>query len=223
MSTQSFSRRVFSRLLLRYAETRIYRTDNISLLGFRLIIPPTVFHPALFFSSKILGRYVAGMPLSGKRVLDMGSGSGIIGLCAARAGANVLAVDRNQAAVSATQMNIEQNNFSNRISVCQSDLFDSIPVGDRFDWIIWNPPFYPKVQTSDESLAWNAGENYETISRFAIEVRNWLDLNGSVLLILSSDVDEMDICKLFKAQGFTVVPLSSSRRLFERLTIYQFN
>ena len=51
--------------------------------GFDLLIPPGVFHPDLFNSTRLLAEQVRALPLTGKTFLDLGTGSGRIALTAA--------------------------------------------------------------------------------------------------------------------------------------------
>src|SRR5262245_62247330 len=77
--------------ILKRRTTRVTRAA-----GFRLIVRPTVFHPRYFITSEFFASYIGRLDFSGKRVVDVGTGSGILALAAARAGAaNVTAVDIN--------------------------------------------------------------------------------------------------------------------------------
>jgi ribosomal protein L11 methyltransferase len=61
------------------------------------------------------------------RVLDVGSGSGILGIAALALGAgSVLAVDTDVEAVAATRSNAEANGFADRLSVRQGTLGDVV-------------------------------------------------------------------------------------------------
>ena len=63
------------------------KTQESRAAGFRLTVPPTVFHPGYFISSEAFAKFVDGLNLSGLTVVDVGTGTGIIALAAARAGA----------------------------------------------------------------------------------------------------------------------------------------
>src|SRR5258708_33325003 len=49
---------------------------TIPAAGFRLSVPPTVFHPRFFLSSEYFAEFIDRLDLSGKSVADIGTGSG---------------------------------------------------------------------------------------------------------------------------------------------------
>src|SRR6266849_3159884 len=125
-----------------YAKPKINRVDRISMFGFSLDVPPTIFHPGLYFSSKFLGEYLQTLELQNRRVLDVGCGSGILSLVAGSRGASVTGVDINPVAIQATINNAERNSLQSSITGRVSDLFDSLDDNDQYDIILLNPPFY---------------------------------------------------------------------------------
>src|SRR5438094_10491788 len=78
--------------------------------GFRLNVGPTVFHPRYFLTSEFFASVIDGFDLKGKRVADVGTGTGVLALAAARAGADtVTAIDINPDAVLTTAENARAN------------------------------------------------------------------------------------------------------------------
>jgi release factor glutamine methyltransferase len=203
-----------------YAKRKMSRHDEVELLGFTLRVAPTVFHPKLFFTSQFLGEYVLSLNLRNKTVLDMGTGSGIIGLCSARAGADVLAVDINPTAAACAAANVARNGFAQRVRCMQSDLFSAIPAHERFDTIIWNPPFYRASPQNDAERAWNAGAEFEVLRAFAADAKLHLTTTGGILLVLSTDMNVERVLSFFSSEGFHHAAVSRRRILFETLTIF---
>src|SRR5271155_1191607 len=92
---------------------RAIRTTQAA--GFRLRVRPTVFHPRYFLSSEYFAEFIDSLDLTGKSVADVGTGSGVLALAAARAGAaHVLAVDINPQAVLNAEENAKLNGFGDR-------------------------------------------------------------------------------------------------------------
>ena len=83
--------------------------------------------------------------LSGKKVLDVGCGYGVLGYYAALSGATkVDLVDSHLLAVVSTQENIARNRITN-CQVFWSDLLAAVS-GNSYDLIISNPPFHAGIQ-----------------------------------------------------------------------------
>ncbi len=75
----------------------------------------------------------------GMQVLDLGTGSGILAIGAARLGASeVLAVDNDPVAVKAAEENIAQNGVSAAITCQEGSLESVLQTGRRFDLIVVN-------------------------------------------------------------------------------------
>ncbi|MEK9136023.1 MAG: methyltransferase, partial [Bacteroidota bacterium] len=108
------------------------------------------------------------------------------------------------------------------ILVFQSDLFASVPSDDKFDYIIWNPPFYETNPTDEASLAWRAGTGHDVIQRFANQARGQLSPGGRILIILSSDVDTDRVLSFFQSANFTSRRAYTEQRLFESLSVFEF-
>ena len=89
----------------------------------------------------LLGAW-ASLPDEGK-ILDIGTGTGLIAIMAAQRNAKVTisAIDIDADCVSQAQENIDATNWSNRINVSHSALQEYYP-NTQFDLIISNPPYF---------------------------------------------------------------------------------
>jgi release factor glutamine methyltransferase len=95
-------------------------------------------------------RAAAGLPTEALTIADVGTGSGILAVCAARQvpGSRVVAIDTSASALEVARSNAEAHSVADRIEFFQSDLFASVPAERRFDYIVSNPPYV----TDDEML-----------------------------------------------------------------------
>ncbi|HEV8273249.1 MAG TPA: methyltransferase, partial [Chitinophagaceae bacterium] len=124
-------------LLTKYlSKTRGYRYKDI-----RLRIPPEVFHPGFFFSTRLLINYIKGLEIDNKTFLELGAGSGLISFYAAKRKATVAATDIKPVAVEYLNINSLQNDVA--IQIILSDMFKNIPK-QNFDLVIINPPYYKR-------------------------------------------------------------------------------
>src|SRR5262245_13554970 len=146
---------------------------------------PGVFHPKYFGSSLILAKFVSALPLHGKSFLEVGCGSGVVALCASRAGAEVTAVDVNPEAVRCTTANAIRNKF--QVNARVSDLFASVN-NTQFDVVAWNPPFLPGEPNSVAEVSFYGGTDFAVIRRFTRNVRKQLKPGASTYTILSADI-----------------------------------
>jgi ribosomal protein L11 methyltransferase len=75
----------------------------------------------------------------GAQVLDMGTGSGILAIAAAKLGAaHVVALDNDVVAVEVAQENAEQNGVADKISIGHGSIENIITSARRFDLIVVN-------------------------------------------------------------------------------------
>jgi release factor glutamine methyltransferase len=187
---------------------------HVALVGdVRLVIPPGVFPAGMFLSSKMLAEYVRRSPLRDRRVLDMGTGSGVVGIHAEKSGASVTAVDVDRAAVACAAANADRNGCSNFESR-YSDLFEQIGENERFDLIVWNPPFYAGEPATGQDRAWFAGSDYAVLRRFSASARQHLHPAGSVTLVTSSDVDLPRFWSVFSDDGWRISVLEVRGGIF---------
>jgi release factor glutamine methyltransferase len=192
--------RAVLRLKLAVVDRRKYNSVVLEHVeGMSIVVLPDVFNPRLLRSGEFLVRQVSRSDLlpRGSRVLDLGSGSGSAGIAAARLGCQVTAVDISPAAVRCSRINALLNDVA--LDVRQGDLF--VPVADeRFDVVLFNPPYYRGVPKDDLDHAWRSTN---VIERFAAQLSDHLTSTGHALIVLSSDGEQAAFLDTLEANGFT--------------------
>ena len=196
-------------------------TRWVSAAGFRLAVYPTVFHPKLFLTSEFFARFLATIDLAGKRVADVGTGSGILALAAARAGATVVALDINPQAVNAAFDNSRANGFGDRVTAMRSDLMSALAPGFLFDVIVSNPPFFSGEPRDVADRAWVAGPGYRDILSLFEQAHERLKPSGTMYILLSSDSDLHFLGQLIARAGFRARMATAFSIMIESMIIYE--
>lgn len=168
-------------------------------------VHPDVYNPS--DDSFLLAKHVAGF--SRGRVLDMGTGCGIQALAAAEKADSVLAVDINAHAIECARKNAKACGLSNKIKFRKSDLFSDISPSEKFDLIIFNPPYLP---TSPEEktrgpldAAWNGGKDgRKVIDCFLKQFARHLAEDGSLLLLHCDLAGTGKTIKFLEKAGFSI-------------------
>lgn len=197
----------------RYDRTQIEWVD-----GSPLIILPTVFNPCALRTGRFFADQVQHLDLGGHvRVLDLGTGSGICAVSAAKRAAHVVAVDLNPAAVRCARINALLNHLEDRIDARHGDLFE--PVGDEcFDVILFNPPFCIGEPKDPRDYAWRSPD---VVRRFADELADHLSEGGYALLLLSTFADSHAFRDLFEPSKYVVSVWSQTKFVNETIVIYR--
>ncbi len=203
--------------LLKRPGTRIVR-----IAGFELSIRPTVYDPRYYRAPEFFAEFIGELDLTDKKVADVGTGSGIQALAAARAGASrVVAIDINPNAVTAAAANARANGFVDRVFPAVSNLFFSIDPTARFDVIFTNPPFCDGKAWDVADRAWRAGERYKDIAPLFEQARARLTPGGTMYMVISSHA-ELDVVEAIVTRaGFAARVIRERRVLFETLLIYE--
>jgi len=190
--------------------------------GFRLTVPPTVFHPRYFAASEFFAAFIARLDLAGRHVADIGTGTGILALAAARAGAaSVVAVDINPNAVRSASDNARANGLGERVTALCSDLLSALPARPLFDVILSNPPYFPGEPLDLADRAWHAGPHYRDIASLFDQARMRLKPGGALYVILSSDSDLDLLGSLMDRAGFRAHRAEERSLLIESLIVYE--
>ena len=196
----------------RYDAYRFEHLHGLSLLILPSVANPKVLRTGAFFAAQLDGSHID----ANTRVLDLGTGSGVCALAAARHSRHVVAVDINPAAVRCTRVNALLNGQEGRIEVRQGDLFAPV-AGERFDLVLFNPPFQLGAPRNAREAAWCSSD---VAPRFAAGLAQHLAVGGRALLLLSSFGDA---CASFetglRARGFKLEVFAERRYVNECLTL----
>jgi release factor glutamine methyltransferase len=148
------------------------------------------------------------------RVLEVGSGSGLISRMLAPRVRDVLATDINPFAVRMVR--------DCCIPVIRADLFRGIK--GKFDLIIFNPPYLPTMD-DEKTVGWlnfalDGGKSgRETIKRFLEDLGPHLTPKGRALILLSSLTGTAEVEKMACELGFDVSEMAIEEHFFEQLYI----
>jgi release factor glutamine methyltransferase len=123
-----------------------------------------------------------------ERVLDIGTGTGVLACAAARRGArSVTAVDVSRRAVMTTRFNAWLAGLP--VRAVHGDLAGPVQ-GQRFDLVLANPPYVPAPDSAPprrgRARSWDAGHDGRAVlDRLCGAVKNLLGARGVLLLVHS--------------------------------------
>ncbi|RCW44613.1 release factor glutamine methyltransferase [Halopolyspora algeriensis] len=136
----------------------------------------------------------AALPL-GARVLDVGTGTGVLAVAAARAGATeVTAVDISRRAVLAARLNTRMRRLPVRVE--HGDVPDPSTASRRFDVVLANPPYVPSAgpfpPERGGARSWDAGSDGRAVLDPLCQRASHLLVPGGTLLIVHSALCGVD-------------------------------
>ncbi|AJF61030.1 TPA: methyltransferase [Candidatus Woesearchaeota archaeon] len=173
----------------------------------------TVYEPRE--DSYLLQKYVE--EYSKGSVLDMGTGSGIQAIAAAKNARGVIAADINPEAVNQTRLTAEIEKLKN-IKAVESDLFEKVPK-KKFDLICFNPPYLPKEKNIDDIALFSARRGTGTTTKFLDSAADYLKKDGIILLVNSSIADQNKINKALEENLLDSVVVEKEHRFFEDIFV----
>lgn len=185
-------------------------TKIIKLRDVKLKIPFGVFNPSdeITYSSSFLLDNIPNN-LKNKKILDMGTGSGIVAIKSELNNAkSIVAVDVHKKSVKTAIENSQINNCNN-IAFVWGDLFDTL-LGGQFDYIFANLPI---LEIDFEDLYGRLLNYYE----------NFLTKNGELWVVFASFGDmEMAKNKFLKHPNLITEEVISINKLEVDWYIYKF-
>jgi release factor glutamine methyltransferase len=166
----------------------------------RLVTAPGVFRPRS--DSLMLAQVLEACVERGRSVLDPFTGSGVLAITAALAGARATAIDVSHRAVACARLNARLN--GTRVRVRRGDLFAPVR-GERFDLIVANPPYLPAASDAPPhgaARAWDAGrDGRRQLDRLCRDAPDHLAPGGRLLLVHSSVCDPEATIAALAARG----------------------
>ena len=149
------------------------------------------------------------------RFLDWGTGSGCLALAIAShcPQVEVHALDVSSEALQVARTNASRHHLPRPIVFYQSNGFQSLPQGTRFDLIVSNPPYIPsgeiehldpEVRDHDPRLALDGGaDGLEYYRRLAVEAPAFIVPQGGLMLEIGDHQSEA-VQALMTASGWKV-------------------
>jgi methylase of polypeptide subunit release factors len=187
-------------------------TYRVQFHGMNLDILPDVFCPNYGEGSDLLAKNLAVMP--GERVLDMGTGSGALGLLAARMGAKVVATDLSEQATVCARANAQAQEFGKYVDVRQGNLFHSLADSETFSLVLFNLPFMEGTASDLLQLAmYDAG--WRTLKGFFSGLRRHLSPEGRALVAFSNCGDVRLLHEHCKLNHFQIKQMARLQRDLE--------
>jgi release factor glutamine methyltransferase len=178
-----------------------------------LLRPPGVYRTQ-DDTALLIDVMVRGGHAEGRRVLDIGTGTGALAIAAARAGAQaVTAVDLSLRAVLSARFNSRLNRAM--VDVHRGDLFAPV-AGRRFGLVLTNPPYVPAgghlLPRHRKGRSWDAGpDGRALLDRICDAVPTVLSHNGVLLLVQSELSDESATLARLDAAGLQATTVERTR------------
>jgi len=183
-------------------------------------VPDSVYAP--LEDSQLLAK--AALQKCGGKILEVGCGSGFVSIFLAKLkkDTEICAVDINPDAVKAAKKNAKANGV--KIEIKQSDLFEK--VGERYDWILFNPPYLPTSEAEKIegglNLAFDGGKTgLDTAFRFLERLNKYLKKEGKTLLVVSTEQDLLKLNEKVRECGFSHKIVAQQNFFFEKIYVYE--
>ena len=176
--------------------------------GLNLKVHKNVYSPDLFSDSIWFSNELPGI-VCHESLLEVGTGTGIIGISCALNGAKVVLTDVNPDAVGVAKENAKR--YDPNIQVREGDIYDPVDAGEKFDYIFWSHP-YNNWDEPVEDMLLRSGldHNYEGLRKYIKGASSHLKPNGKLLLGTGNTADLPTIVKVANENGYSIRILKAS-------------
>jgi len=158
----------------------------------------------------------------GDRVLDVGTGCGILAVLAALKASYVLAIDINPHAVRCARENAHRNGVLDKIDFICCNLLSPLRRRQMFDLIVFNAPYLPEEGEPRSWLerAWYGGvDGRKVIESFLESFSDYLKPGGRLLLVQSSLSDVEKTMLMLRGMGYDAKVADVAESFFETITL----
>ena len=124
-----------------------------------------------------------------KRILDIGTGTGIIALmCAQRSKARISGVEIDPSAADQASENFSDSPWSKRLEIIQGDIRENLKMAKDYDLIVSNPPYF-KDSLPGKNPGRNIARHEESLplNELIDSAKKMMSKNGKLSLILPLD------------------------------------
>lgn len=195
-----------------------YGAKRVDVLGMRFEVSEDVFNPRYYFTSEFMARHLCVR--TDDDVLDMGTGSGIQAIVAGQRAGRVVAIDINPEAVDCARRNVRLNGLEEKITVIQGDLFEPLINGERFDIIIFTPPYMEGIPRTNLELALYDHKK-GIVKRFFNKAGDYLKKGGYVQMLYSSIAEPSKTMEIIRGLGWNYNLIAKKGTLTETFMIYR--
>jgi methylase of polypeptide subunit release factors len=98
-------------------------------------------------------------------------------------------------------------------------LFSSVR-GERFDVVLFNPPYFRGEPQDNQDKAWRSND---VIERFSSELQDHLNPLGYGLVILSTNGDLDSFLSTFQSDGLKIESIANRNIISETLTVFKLS
>jgi release factor glutamine methyltransferase len=156
-----------------------------------------VYAPGFFTDSMWFAKEIVSLA-PGKTLLEIGTGTGLIAIEAAKAGVqSCVATDINPHAVANAKRNVDRTGVQLQVEVREGDVFDALKEDERFDLVFWAHPFNWTREKIKSPLRLSGKDyRYRSLEAYLSGARQHVEKGGRILLGTGDSADVTRVIEL---------------------------